>query len=330
VADEPLTPDELVERARERRRQAELRRRQGRRRLAILAGGLVALVTIVVLAIGGGDETQGDDAPVPPLSRELPRGGRLVLPRFRVVAYYGAPQARELGTLGIGTPAQAARRLERQAREYDRPRRPVLPALELIAVVAANSPGDDGLYRTRQAASTIRRYLEAARRARALLLLDVQPGHARFLDEVLALEPFLREPDVGLALDPEWHLPPGQVPGATLGSMDAAEVNQVSSYLANLVRRHRLPEKLLVVHQFTAGMVKRKHLLQIHPGVATVLDVDGFGTAAQKIDKYRELTAGPAARFAPGLKLFYEEDTGLLSPREVLRLRPQPQVVIYE
>ncbi|HKP90959.1 MAG TPA: hypothetical protein VJT75_13410, partial [Thermoleophilaceae bacterium] len=246
-----------------------------------------------------------------------------------LVAYYGAPQSRELGALGIGTPDQAARRLERQARPYGEPGRPVLPALELIATVADPLPGEDGLYRTRQGAGTIRRYLAAARRARALLVLDVQPGRARFLDEVRVLERYLREPDVSLALDPEWHVAPGQVPGRDLGSMDAAEVNAVADRLDGLVRRRGLPEKLLLVHQFTAGMVRNRQRLTARPGVATVLDVDGFGTAAQKVAKYRELTRGIFG-FAHGLKLFYEEDTGLMRPSDVLRLRPQPDVVIYE
>ena len=297
---------------------------------------LVLLVVVVsVLAGGGGDGDAGspggrgaggDRATGPP---ELPRGGRRIFPRHQVVAFYGAPQAAELGTLGIGSPREAGRRLERQARAYKRPGRPVLPAFELIATVANGAPGSDGRYRTRQKPSLIRRYLTAARKAKALLLLDIQPGRADFLSEMRALEPYLREPDVGLALDPEWHVGPGQVPGQVLGSVDAAVVNQVSARLAQIVRERRLPEKLLVVHQFTNGMVRGRERLARRPGVPIVLDVDGFGTRAQKIAKYRELTRGTRG-FVSGLKLFYREDVGLMQPREVLRLRPQPQLVIYE
>jgi hypothetical protein len=246
-----------------------------------------------------------------------------------VVAYYGAPQSDELGALGIDSPDAAGRRLARQARAYKGRGRRVLPAFELIAVVANGAPGREGLYRTRQGTATIRRYLAAARRARALLLLDIQPGRADFLDELRALEPFLREPDVGLALDPEWHVGPGEIPGKVLGSVDAGVVNAVSARLAEIVRARRLPEKLLVVHQFTRNMVRRRERLVRRPGVPIVLDVDGFGTRADKVAKYRELTRGTAG-FAHGLKLFYREDAGLMAPREVLGLRPQPQLVIYE
>jgi hypothetical protein len=294
--------------------------------------GIVVVVPSIVSLVGDcgddGEPRRDGERRAEAKPAELPRGGREILPRFRLVAFYGAPQSDELGALGIGSPDQAGRRLERQARAFKRPGRPVLPVFELIAVVANGTPGGDGLYRTRQGDATIRRYLAAARRARALLLLDVQPGRADFLAEMEALEPYLREPDVGLALDPEWHVGPGEVPGKVLGSVDAGVVNAVSARLAEIVRERRLPEKLLVVHQFTANMVRDKRGLVARPGVELILDVDGFGTQAQKIGKYRELTRGE--RLPHGIKLFYREDTNLMSPREVLALRPQPQLIVYE
>ena len=154
-----------------------------------------------------------------PKPTELPLGGRQIFPRFRVVAYYGAPQAHALGALGIGSPDHAVRRLAQQAKPYAKKTRPVMLALELLADVANRDPGTDGLYRTRQPASIIRRYLAAARRAKALLVLDIQPGHADFLAETRHLDRWLREPDVGLALDPEWHTP-GAVPGTQIGSVE--------------------------------------------------------------------------------------------------------------
>ncbi len=132
---------------------------------------------------------------------------------------------------------------------------------------------------------------------------------------------------MGLALDPEWRMGPGEIPGQTIGSVDAGEVNQVSRYLSDLVRRERLPEKLMLVHRFTEDMVERPEALEAPPGVALTLNVDGFGTRAEKLAKYRELVP---RRLRAGFKLFYREDTGLMTPREVLALRPQPDVVVYE
>ena len=91
------------------------------------------------------------------------------------------------------------------------------------------------------------------------------------------MEPFLKLPDVSLALDPEWSLNPPQLPGQEIGSTDAATVNEVSLYLSRLVRRYHLPQKLLVVHRFTDEMVESENQLERDPGVALVLNVDGFG-----------------------------------------------------
>jgi hypothetical protein len=244
------------------------------------------------------------------------------------VAYYGAPGSEELGALGIGTPDQAGKRLLAQMRPYRRGGRRLLPAMELIAVVAAGSAQQDGSYSKKQPTAVVKRYLEAARRIKALLVLDIQPGHADFLPLVKHYGRFLREPDVAVALDPEWHTP-GAVPGTVIGSTDAATVNSVSAYMARVVQKYRLPDKMLLVHQFTESMIRNKERLRHPHGVPLVLNVDGFGNQAVKIAKYNDFTH-PRTRSRSGFKLFYKEDTNTMTPAQVLQLRPRPDVVIYE
>jgi hypothetical protein len=299
---------------------------------------LTAAVAIGALSLGAGmlvGASAKDSPPrhvagvaVPPAPPQLPRGGQAIFPKFRVVAYYGAPQSHELGALGIGTPASAVQRLERQARPYARGGRPVLPALELIASIANADPGADGRYRTRQPDAVIARYLRAARKDKALLLLDIQPGRSDFLTETKRLERWLREPDVGLALDPEWRVGPGEVPGRVIGHVDADEVNATTAWLAHLRREDGLPHKLVVIHQFTDDMVDETALVP-RDGLEIVLNADGFGTPPVKKSKYHAFTR-QSPGFAAGFKLFYEEDVGLMTPREVLRLRPPPGFVVYE
>jgi len=309
-----------------------------RRRRVRALGALAAVAALAGAAVGaGGDEAAREadgasgsraDGPRRPAPAQLPGGGRRIFPDHRVVAFYGAPQDDELGELGIGTPDAAARRLRRQARAYERKTRPVLPAFELIAVIANGAPGPDGMYRTRQEPRVIRRYLRAARRAKALLMLDVQPGHADFMSEVRRLDRWLREPDVGLALDPEWHTP-GAVPGTQIGSVAAEDVNAVSRHVARIVRRGNLPEKLFVIHQFTVDMVRDKQRVQQPRGLAVTMNVDGFGSRAAKVSKYRLFTHD-GKKFHDGFKLFYREDTGLMKPRSVLGLKPPPDLIVYE
>jgi hypothetical protein len=304
------------------------------RRRRLVAVATVAAVGACAFAAGAA-LTSGDDAPTqaaappPPPPPQLPGGGRRLFPDKRVVAFYGAPQDDALGILGIGTAAQAGRRLLKAAEPYDRKTRPVLPAMELLATIANRDAGADGLYMTRQSPATIDRYLRAARRIHALLILDIQPGHADFMTETRRLERWLREPDVALALDPEWHVAQGEVPGQVIGSVDASVVDDVARELSGIVERGRLPEKLLLVHQFTEGMIKDKSRLRQRPGVALTLNVDGFGDRANKVAKY-EMFTREAVRFNDGFKLFFQEDTNMMSPGAVLSLRPPPDVVVYE
>jgi hypothetical protein len=304
-----------------------------RRRLTALgiAAGVVVLAIVLIASCGSDDKPASAQRPAKkPLTLYLPRGGKRIFPDYRVVAYYGAPQDRQLGELGIGTPAQAGRKLLRQAAPYGRKTRPVLPAMELIASVAANAPGADGLYRTQQTPAVINRYLHAARRIKALLVLDIQPGHADFLSEAQRLAPWLGQPDVGIALDPEWHTP-GAVPGTQIGSVTADEINRVSAFVSNIVRANKLPEKLFLVHQFTDGMIQDKAQVQPRPGLAMAFNVDGFGDRPNKLAKYAEFTAQThALPFADGYKLFYHEDTNLMKPADVMRMRPRPDLIVYE
>jgi hypothetical protein len=304
--------------------------------IVVLCALAVAIVlTVKALGGGGGDAatTSGHKSPAAaaaatPAPTELPRGGRTILPNFRVVAFYGAPQDRQLGVLGIGSPSQAAAKLERQAKGYERASRPVLPAMELLAVVAAYAPGQGGRYNLRQPDSVIRRYLKAARKAKALLLLDIQPGRSDFFTETTRLRKWLKQPDVGLALDPEWRMGPNDVPGKVIGHVGAREVNATSAWLAKLVKRYNLPQKLLLVHQFTDDMVPEAQLKK-PDGLAYVLNVDGFGTQPLKVAKYHSFVH-QAPQFRRGFKLFYHEDVKTMSPAQVMRLAPRPDVVVYE
>src|SRR4029079_13889877 len=130
----------------------------GRGRLRAVGAIALGVVARVALLSRGGDG--GSTTPArAKAGAELPRGGRTLLPRTRIVAFYGAPQDKQLGALGVGSPAHAASRLERGAAPYRHLGRPVLPAMELIADVAQSGPRETGLYMARQRDSVIRRYL---------------------------------------------------------------------------------------------------------------------------------------------------------------------------
>jgi hypothetical protein len=254
-----------------------------------------------------------------------------VLPEQRIVAYYGNPLASVLGVLGEPPPEQMLEWLLGQAEAYAAldPSRPVQPALELIAVLAQAGAGQDGLYRARTAPEVIEQVAEWAERCGCLLILDVQPGRGSVAEEVAWLLPYLKRPNVHLALDPEFAMRTDQEPGRAIGTLDAAEVNDVISLLADVVETERIPPKVLIVHRFLESMLTGYQDIQLDPRVQVVVDMDGFGSPEAKTSKYRDLVRDQPVQFA-GMKLFYRYDAPLLSPEDVLELEPAPDVVIYQ
>ena len=302
----------------------------------------VVLVVLVVALLTRGDDDAAATATAgaaatkaPPPPPELPRGGRTLLPDYRVVTFAGAPQDPELGELGVGSSLRGAiGRLEKQAKVYRRKTRPEQPALQLISTVVHAAPGPDGKFNMHQSRATIARHLREARRAKALLILDVQPGRASFVTETKRLTRWLREPDVALALDPEWRMERnGQIPGQVIGSVGASELQRSLDVVAGIVRKHDLPPKMVLVHRFTEDMVRGLEGVRVPREVQAVMSIDGVGDRANKVAKYRQLTRDLPKAWRPGFKLFYREDReagGLMTPKQVMALQPRPQVVMYE
>jgi hypothetical protein len=292
---------------------------------------LVAAVAVVVLLSGCQTSRRQvvSHAPAASAKARLPFPGRTILPGHRVIAFYGAAQTPSMGILGHASPERIAPRLLKQANAYDPYGEPVVPAFELIATVAQSDAGADGDYSAPTDAATIEQYLRAARAIHGLLILDIQPGRASFLREVRRYERFLRDPDVSLALDSEWSMGPQEVPAQVIGGTSGEVVNGVSAYLASLVRKYDLPQKLLIVHQFTPDMIEHRNAIVSRPGIALIFHVDGFGTRAGKLSKYRLLSQSRGAAFM-GFKLFYSQDIDMFSAPEVMRFRPRPDLVTYE
>ena len=273
-------------------------------------------------------------APQPTAARaELPRGGRTIFPDHRLVGFCGTPGAPALGELQ-GNLVVKAKALATYADKYAGTERKVLPVVELIAVVVQAGAGADGKHRRRVPDSVVDEYLRIARDSKGLLLLNIQPGQSDFLTEVKHFERYLREPDVGLALDPEWAMNPGQRPGRVYGQTTGAAINGVAEYLSQITIEHALPEKALVFHQVNRYVVKDEPSLHGFPGVSIIKSVDGLGPKAAKIETYNKLMENMSTHVHAGFKLFFDEDRRnggvLMTPAEVMALKPVPEYVMYE
>ena len=264
---------------------------------------------------------------------ELPGGGGLVFPGRRMIALYGHPYGPDLGLLGEQPPQQAAA-LARQYADMYQPLdpQPVVPAFEVIASVASEFPGDDGNYSNETPVEDIAPYVDAIVNAGGYAVIDLQPGQGNFLQQAKLYEELLKRPNVGLALDAEWKLNPGEAPLSRIGSATAAEINEVADWLAQLVRDNHLPQKAMVLHQFQVGMYPdRENIVTGQPELAWVLHADGHGVPGQKFETWDVLRQGLDPNFFMAWKNFIDEDTPTFTPEQTYAdVVPRPWFVSYQ
>ena len=268
----------------------------------------------------------------PPLaSRQIVARRDALLPKHRIIAYYGNPLSTRMGILGEIPPEQMMARLEETAKRWEAAdtSRPVLRALHLIVTVAQAHPGERGLYRLQHGDALIGKVAAWADSRGWLLFLDVQAGRSPIAAEIPRLLPWLRRPNVHLGIDPEFAMPPGKVPGKRIGTLDASDVNQVQALLAKLVDEAGIPPKILVVHRFTEGMLTRERDITLDPRVQVVIDADGFGAPALKQNIFGLVVTRRPVQFA-GLKLFYKNDKPMLTLAQVLAMQPIPLYIQYQ
>ena len=265
---------------------------------------------------------------------EIPGGGLLMFDegfRRRLVAVYGHPVTSALGVLGEQGPEEGIDRLRSIMSGYEADGAAVLPTFEIIATVASAGPGRDGNYSSETDRDVIRPWIEIAAANDVYVVLDLQPGRTDFLTQAKQYEEFLRLPHVGLALDPEWRLKPDQVHLRQIGTVDASEVNQVVEWLAGIVREEALPQKLLIVHQFRFSMITNRELIGTPPELAVLIQMDGQGSLGSKYNTWNALTGEPDAdRLHWGWKNFYDEDSPMATPDQVLDLDPLPLFVSFQ
>ena len=300
---------------------------------ALLSIAVLALLSITVIAAAASGTAPAPPAPPVPLAKKATvstEDQSSFLEKNVLVTWYGNPWSERMGILGRLEDKALADGLKKQAAAYAAvTNKTVIPAYELVTIIGQPQPGRDGRYRRRESYDVIDRMLREARAAGFKLILDVQTGHSTVLDELSYLSRYLQEPDVYLALDPEFSMGDGGVPGERIGTMSGEEVNNAIDVLEYVQARYKLPRKVLMVHQFTMAMLPDKEKIWSSASIDVVLVADGFGPPALKRHTYSMVLRQRALAFS-GFKLFYIQDTDLLQPSQVLALSPAPSVVIYQ
>ncbi|GLC25148.1 hypothetical protein [Roseisolibacter agri] len=250
-----------------------------------------------------------------------------ILPAKRIVAFYGNPLSRRMGILGEFDSEEMLRKLDAEVAAWNAldPAHPVQPALHLIVLVADATPGASGKYRTRHDSAMIEKVYGWARSRNALLFVDLQVGQSTLQHELPWIEKFLVRPDVHLGIDPEFSMKGGGIPGRRIGTYDAADINYASRFLSDLVKKHQLPPKILVVHRFTPRGVTNYKQIALDPNVQIVMHMDGFGPPWMKRDTYwRDIKREPV-QFTGWKQFTKAKNDRPPTPRsEILRLWPVP------
>ena len=258
-----------------------------------------------------------------------------ILPYKRIIAYYGNLYSKGMGILGELPKQEMLDKLQGEVKKWQEADTlmEVQPALHYIAVTAQMLPGKANKYSLRMPFSQIDSVLKMAAQINAIVFLDIQVALSTLEEEVPQLEKYLKLPNVHLGIDPEFSMKGGQKPGSVIGVFDAADINYAAGYLQKIVKENNLPPKILVVHRFTQGMVKNYKNIKITPEVQIVMHMDGWGFPAKKINTYKQFIYKEPVEYT-GFKIFYKNDTKgngrLLTPQELLKLKPQPVYIQYQ
>lgn len=255
-----------------------------------------------------------------------------LLANTTVVAFYGHPFSQKMGILGLYSKEEVARRVKIYTDYYDDANGPdgAIPAYYII--YGTCWPGGEIGYLKD---STLEEYIAYAQTMGMLVFVDHQIGKYSVKASMEKILPFLKYPNVHLAIDPEWRT---LTPMKEIGSITAEELNQAQRIMQDYIIANNIPGiRMLVVHQFHEKMIRnRENVRADFDRVLLVHTADGFGSPALKKSTYL-LNSKAENMPVKGFKLFFKSDFPLagwdnpiLSPAEVMALDPRPGLIMYQ
>ena len=249
-----------------------------------------------------------------------------------IFALYGKPGAYTMGILGRYSPEEIEPIMNEFAATYDEVNneRGLIPAFYLIYGTCWPG-GDIGLLRM----STVKKYIEFAAERGWYVFIDHQIGKYTVEQAMNAILPFLKYPNVHLALDPEWHT---TEPMKVIGSVTGDEINKAQEMMDKYIKENNITgRRMLVIHQFNAIMIKKRaNVRSDYERVQLIHCADGFGSPQLKKDSY---AYNALAQNIPlkSFKLFSKPtvagagyDQPMMSPEEVFGLNPRPYLIMYQ
>ena len=269
-----------------------------------------------------------------PVETPYPLPGAL-LPYNRIIAFYGNLYSTRMGVLGEFPHQEMIAKLQGEVASWQAADSTVaaIPALHYIAVTAQGAPGKNNMHRLRMPFKQIDTVIKWAKPINALVFLDIQVGHSTVKEEVEQLKSFFALPNVHLGIDPEFSMKNKERPGSKIGYFTADDINDAIAILADVVKKNKLPPKVLVVHRFTQGMIKNYQDIKTVPEVQVVMHMDGFGSKVLKRSTYLRYIFREPVQFT-GFKLFYKNDNWndwkMYEPAELVKFTPKPLYIQYQ
>jgi len=249
-----------------------------------------------------------------------------------ILAYYGHPNSRNMGILGRYSIEELDKLLTEMAAEYEKVSggRRVVKAFYIIYGTVWPG-GDIGILSN----EILMRYIDYGLKNDILVFIDHQIGKYDPIDSLKRMLPYLKYPNVHLALDPEWRT---LKPLYEIGSVTADEINRAQQVMEDYIIQNNIPgERMLVIHQFNYVMIKNRSEVKANFNrVRLVHCADGFGHPGMKRDSYA-FNALASNIPIKGFKLFYNfnipgagYDDPLMTPKQVYELNPRPYLIMYQ
>ena len=280
-----------------------------------------------ILSLPQGVPTRVANGEARALSERIP-----LLANTTVVAFYGHPSSKKMGILGLYPKEEVARQVKNYARMYDAVNGKDTAMAAFYLIYGTCWPAGEIGYLSDEITEE---YINYAQEQGMLVFIDHQIGKYTVEESMKRILPFLKYPNVHLAIDPEWRT---LKPMREIGSITAAELNKAQRIMQDYIVENGIPGiRMLVVHQFQEKMISNR------PDVKADLDrvllvhtADGFGSPPLKKNTYAMNTKADNMP-TKGFKLFFKSDfplagydNPLLSPEEVMALEPRPGLVMYQ
>ena len=255
-----------------------------------------------------------------------------ILANNTVVAFYGHPLSKRMGILGLHSKEDIASMVRRYSSMYDAANGPTGVVSAYYIIYGTCWPGGEiGYLRD----SVLEEYIQYAQSQNMLVFVDHQIGKYTVQEAMERILPFLKYPNVHLAIDPEWRT---LIPMKEIGSISGDELNQAQGIMNQYIIDNGISGiRMLVVHQFHEKMIRgREKVRADYERVLLVHTADGFGSPALKKNTY-SLIAKAENLPMKGFKLFFKSefplagfDDPLMRPEEVMALDPRPVLIMYQ